>query len=601
MATPAEIAQNASYTGDANLGGGNFGVITIDSKPLENLAAYTYAYNKTKWEQQQKDAQEKAKELADFTAYDLTTAIPEDSKKIQKEWNELYSWVQNNPTVLDYKNNQKGYLEYKKKRNDFENNLRGGKARDITYKAQLIAIEKETNPKLKAILQKRLDDNANSTELSQPIRVQQYNAAIPEVATPNIIKFDQSKIGRNFNVQRTYGFLDMKDVNNKSFAASMGLNSKILDMNSKVFTDLSPEEQKYKIEEFENRQASGVLLPVEQAKVFTEALTEFKNADGSIDMDRLNKSNPLLSDYIAQVEVANNYIRTKKEEIKAGIYEDELGSLGFSNGRLNEKDWTEIDFSDGIQPFEIEKVRIMAKAIPDTYSTKIDQTDLAIKKDKNALDWSRLKLDKDEFGLKQKQFEQSQKGTETQVNGAIERAKRIYSDMLKFADENGVIDNNAIRKLNVEQLKYLGIEVPDKVDAESGKIIKGGFRPLDLSGENQYAIQLINGEVKVYKPKDGETTLNKTKEGLIFGLLDNTKSTNIFNMGTNILNEELKNAGSKELTPYWGIDVTGNPTSFTQNTESKTTSSSSAVKTVGDPDANLNDAQYYMKYKKGRK
>src|SRR6478752_2409094 len=125
----ANIGANfSSYTGSAPLGGGvDIGVLNIDTRPLEDLGKYTMLYNKAEYDQRQKDAEAKAKQLASITAYDLTTAIPKDREIITKGYDELIDYARQNPTVLDYKNNPSGWLEYNKKKADFENQLKSAK------------------------------------------------------------------------------------------------------------------------------------------------------------------------------------------------------------------------------------------------------------------------------------------------------------------------------------------------------------------------------------------------------------------------------------------------------------------------------------------
>ena len=62
----ADIGANASnYTGNAGLGGGSFGSFQLDTKPIEDLAKYTMLYNKSLFDQRQKDAEAAATEIAD--------------------------------------------------------------------------------------------------------------------------------------------------------------------------------------------------------------------------------------------------------------------------------------------------------------------------------------------------------------------------------------------------------------------------------------------------------------------------------------------------------------------------------------------------------
>lgn len=598
MATIAEINSGANYLGNNNLGGGNDGVISIDTKPLDNLAYYTMVANKVKYEQRQKDTEAKAKELAQVTAYDLSTAIPKDSQIIRDKYNEFYKWVQDNPTVLDYKNNEKGWLEYNKRKNDFANDLINAKSRNITYKAGIAEYEKETNPLLKAEMKRRLDEQIQDGDLNKTIVLQQYSPTVHTVPTPQTQSFDVGIIDEkgNFMADRQVKVVSMKDVNSKASAVALGMLGDVLDENSAEFKLLSPEAQQQKREAFKTNKAGGSLLVVDQAKAYNDVLSDplYKNADGTLNIDKIKSSNQILAGVMKSFDDYNNYVNGIKEQIKAGAYKDKTGkALQFGIDNLDEYDYQPISYLDGnVTPEELLKVQILAKALPDTYETKITQTNIATDNAKIAQGWKKLNLDEKELRLKEQQFRASQKGSETQVNGAMERAKRIFGDLQKLADNSGVISPEKVRQLNAEQLKYLGIEVPQERNAEGQIINSGGFKPLDLSGK-EYAIKLDgNGNITVLAPDENNKNSKKGtkleyRDGTYFGKFDNTKSTNIWNVGTNILNEELKNAGSKELNTYWGVDVTGGNTSFTNSKTSTTQASSATLKTnykVGNKD-----------------
>lgn len=496
MATANDIAQNAGYLGNSNLGGGNFGVITIDSKPLENLAAYTYAYNKTKWEQQQKDAQEKAKELADFTAYDLTTAIPEDSKKIQKEWNELYSWVQSNPTVLDYKNNQKGFLEYKKKRNDFENNLKNAKSRDIVYKSGLTAAEKETNAAIKNQLQSQLDQQIKAdSDLATPIRLQQYDAKIPEIPVAPMVTFDVGIIDENgnFNRDRTIKMADQKFINSKAAEIGLGLQSNVLDETSAEFISLTPEQQQTKRDEFKTRSASGKLLPVETAATFNQALAEYKTENG-IDLNKM-KSNPILAGTLKSIDDYNRDMRQMKEQIKAGVYRDKAGKkLQFGMDGVDEYDYEEIDYTDGeVSAIDLLKVQLKAKALPTSFDTKTDETDLAIKKDDNARGWAELA------------FRKRQAAKETPANAP----EFIQDPATLFGNHAQRVASFYQRNPNAPTL----VAKFGKVDNET-RIATGLQEGQEIEYKRDGSWNII-AETDIYQKKDGKFVLDKDDEKIL--------------------------------------------------------------------------------------
>jgi hypothetical protein len=139
-------------------------------------------------------------------------------------------------------------------------------------------------------------------------------------------------------------------------------------------------------------------------------------------------------------------------------------------------------------------------------------------------------------------------------NTALDKAKRIYNEMAALADKNGVISPDKVRQLNSEQLKYMQIFVPQHYDKEAEKVIPGTFQPLTV--DDKTAIQLQNGQIKVMsvrKPiKESDGTVRYA------GKFDPTMSTNITNVATNILNEQVKNASGKEINQYAPVDLSTN-------------------------------------------
>lgn len=581
----AQIGSNDTYVGNAGLGAVNGGAIQIDTRPLRELASYTFAYNKAAYEQKQKEKEAEAQQLANITAYDLTTAIPKDREEIQKGYDELYNYVRENPTVLDYKNNQKGWMEYNKKKNEFENKLKGGKTRDILYKVREEEVSKATTPAMKAFLQSQLDNEANSTDLNTPLKhTQLFDLTPVEVTAPPSRKLDVTRVGANFYVSRTFELPDMASVKAQATTKALGFAQTEFDENSPEFKSKTPQEQQLLREQFKAQSAAGKLEPVESSNNISAVLADPKykdakylNEDGSVKLDEVikdNSGNGLVAGVLSSIKQYNDKMEEMQTQIKSGYFKDKLGNvLSFGSGGLKESDYSKIDISDGVTPNELLQVRILGLAKPESFATKVDQTNLGIAQ-QNA-DTSRgqlaetirnnkakLALDTKQFKLNEDKWKSSMTGGETQINGAMVKAKRIYSDMLKLADKNGVISPDKVRQLNSEQLKYLGIE---SVETSDAGVAKSVFKPLDLSmGEdkskpNKYAIQLINGEIRVL----GNAVPSETGSGSYKGRFDPSKSTNIYNVGTNILNEAVKNSSGKELNAYMGVDVNGDITSST--------------------------------------
>lgn len=186
----------------------------------------------------------------------------------------------------------------------------------------------------------------------------------------------------------------------------------------------------------------------------------------------------------------------------------------------------------------------------------------------NALGWARLHNDKEELGLRREQWKATQKGGETVRNGAWEFANRIYKELTSLADEYGVISPDNMRKLTVEQKRYLGIE-----QSEDGKTPT--LKPLETTDKD--VIQLDNGKIKYLT---GATFNPQTKK--YGGTWNPEKTTTLYNIATNRLNEENQKSGSKELNSYVPIDTgEGGVSSNTSGGSSSQSGSSSTKKLTG--------------------
>ncbi len=602
MALQAEdIGANfSSYTGSSALGGGvDIGVLNIDTKPIEDLGKYTMIYNKAAQEQKEKELQQQAAKLAELTSYDLTTAIPKDRELIQSEYDNLYNFAQKNPTVLDYKNNPKGYLEFGKMKNDFTNKLKGAKVRSIGFLTRQQDINNEPNAELKAIKQKQLDKDIADSDINTPLQItEKFDLTQTEIPVAQSKTFDVSVIGDDQNVKREYSLVDIKDAKAKSSAAVLGMLDKTLDEQSPEFISKTPEEQSLLRSQNAQRKAAKTFLPIEQANQFNAAIQQYMSTDepGQVDIELIRAKNPMLFGVIQQYENYNNYVRTMADQIRAGVFKDKLGNtIQFGPNGLDESAYQPISYTDGITADEIVLLQSVAKAKPDGYKTTIQETDNKLQEDqlkqKTLNDKEQRNIDWAQLAQKKKEWQSQWDASEKQTNGAYTFATNMYKDLEKLST-NGLITPDNIRKLSADQLKYLGIEQPatPAIKDAQGNVITAaqpaGLKALDLgdqtvAGATSYVIELNNGKINVLKDAKPLGGRRYT------GLLDNTKSTTIDAIATNRLKEEVKSASGKELNAFSGLDITkGN----TETTSGKSGSSSGS--------ANSNKGPVAIKYTK---
>lgn len=369
MADAASIgAGNSSYTGNAGIGGGTFGSFQLNTKPIEDLARYTMLYNKAEYDQRQLDAEKAAAEIADYTSYDLTTGIPKDATHLQDKYERLTQFVNNNPDALDYRNKE-AWAEYKKLRNELDNDLKGAQIRNTMWKVRQEEIQREKDPARKRLMQEELDKEIADTDIRTPIRhSQQYNDQMPAIPKPNPVKFDIWVKQPNDNVQRKFNFLDMGNLWANSAASALELESIVIDPNT-------PEGKRRAINKSNDFWQKG-------AQAFNSVVATAKTPEGGVDTTKMDST--ALGVYnLAQK--FNEYSATKKAEIKAGVYKDKLGNaVQFDGTFLKEQDYRGVNVNDGISPEELAAIAQFAQWQGDSYETSIQETDDQIQREQLA-------------------------------------------------------------------------------------------------------------------------------------------------------------------------------------------------------------------------
>ncbi len=599
MATAAsDIAISASnYTGNAALGAPTGLPINLDTRPIQQLAQYTFLYNKSNWEQDQKNADAKVDELAKLAAYNPINGIRKDTQavidakvKLQDAGAKYARELAKNP-----KERTEQFVKFKTEIGEAENLINSANNRAIAYNVRKNAIMQGADPAAQKDIQlKALDKEFDETDIYTKISaLPNYKVENVEIPKPVPQKIDTVVIGDNQNIQVKSSIFNPATNIPEADRVVLGIKNLYPKKGTPEYDQLSDVQKQQAdlqgaVESsgkfwgdmsgnfnavLQSKGADGKPLYFDENGVFLKDKFEDDNASNSVVMRAYNGLKNL-----------DAYSRKKYDEIsaKGGIFDDK--GVGYAlPGNLNANDFKQgfIDFNKGVQPNQLGLAGMFAEYTGDTFDKKVTETDNAIQRATIAETVRNNKADQwlkgREVKLNEDKWKASQVGGTTTINGAMERAKRIYADMVKLADANGVISPDKLRQLNVEQLKYLGIEVPQERSEDGTIINSGGFQPLSFSTP-QTAIQLVNGEVKVLENAE------KLPNGAYKGQFNNTKSTNLYNIGTNILNEELKNSGAKELNAYWGVDVTGATTSNTDGggttASGSTTSKSNTPKIV---------------------
>lgn len=560
MATIQEISQGSNYQGNAALGGFAPKAIDIDNKPLQTLAAYTVMFNKNQYDQRQKDTDEKIKELATLSQYNILGARGKDKEEAINTYEKLQEAMREFAMMGVPKSPQQKLqqeLEVKTKTKQTIDKINSLNARGIAYDKRLNDIKiNYSDPKIREIKTKQLEDEFNSTDWQTPIGSEEkFTAILPTIGAASTRSSTANKNVGNQIVQQKLDIFVPSDNMNQSSVEALGFDR---------LSILPPNATEAEKRNFELQQASGGKAKIlnEATALFNKALSDDKyKVNGVIDYKLIIQDNPLLGAFINGIDEYNAYADELTTDINNGVFKTKLGKEIPLGGVIELKDIFKIDKNKKLETKDLIFIEKFLSAPPKKeIEEKIIETNEAISK-QNANTASRnATVNEKQFEFDKGKWNTSQVGAENIKNGAWTLAESIYSDLTKLADANGVISPDNVRKLNNEQRKYLGIE--------SGTTV-GIFNPLELPETS--AIQLTNGEVRVLN------NAKKLEDGRYSGKFDNTKSTNIRNIATNRLNEELRNSGSKEINTYMGIDVSGSNTS---NTSGGSTSQSGGQQTI---------------------
>lgn len=407
-------AGGSNYVGNAGIGGGNFGVAKIDTRPLQELAHYTFLYNRSEYDQRQKDMELAAAQLAEITSYDPNSPIPGDTKKGHEFIDNLVKYAtDNNGKVLDYRN-KKEWAQYNKDKAETATAIGWIKTRAIEYKAIQERIAGETNPKMKKLLQEKLDKQANSTDIYTHLRLPEYDIKPVNMTAPGRFKVDVTLDDGNTFIQKNLELPDMKDVNNQAATAEAGLNELILGKGT---------------EAFEYQTASGKMEPVESAKYISGIISQYKTPTGEIDFQKLraeNAENTILIGHLDQIETYNGNMKMMLDGFRDGTFRDSTNpKLQFAYGPINEKDYAMIDLSKGsITTRELLKVRALGMAASPNIKTDIVQSD-------NALDAQRLRVQWAQYGLEKRKLDDADNGDILAADGII----REMADIINAGDK----------------------------------------------------------------------------------------------------------------------------------------------------------------------
>jgi hypothetical protein len=464
-------------------------------------------------------------------------------------------------------------LDWQTSIGDVMNKYNSAKQRAVTYQTQVNDINSDPTKTSaqKDVLLKDLNSKFDKTDISTPISAatgyKPVNINIPEpvTSTVTVLKTDANKnlLGKN-----EVTFFNPLASSPVALNAVNGLHS-LMDNATGVDKDLQATANG------EMQTWMGMKDAINSVIATKDAATgKYKYFDdsGKFLYDKFqqdNASNSAIMAPINSVMGLKEYSTQHDQELSQGVFSDSGVNYGapqtidkntFKAGMINIT-------PDGLQPQQLGMAAMYSKFQADKNKKDVTKLGLGIEQQnanantsRAALGWANFKLDKDKWKATQTV------GTDAMQNTALDKAKRIYNEMAALADKNGVISPDKVRQLNVEQLKYLGVEQPTEVDNNGVKTQVSGFKPLSFDTDKKYAIQLQNGQIKVL---EGDNITQAESGSYKGGSFNPSKSTNITNVATNILNEQVKNASGKEINDYNAVNTATNSDGQTQQTQNQ--------------------------------
>lgn len=387
MATIQEISQGSNYQGNAALGGFAPKAIDIDNKPLQTLAAYTVMFNKNQYDQRQKDTDEKIKELATLSQYNILGARGKDKEEAINTYEKLQEAMREFAMMGVPKSPQQKLqqeLEVKTKTKETIDKINSLNARGIAYDKRLNDIKiNYSDPKIREIKTKQLEDEFNSTDWQTPIGSEEkFTAILPTIGAASTRSSTSNKTVGNQIVQQRLDIFVPSDNMNQSSVEALGFDR---------LSILPPNATEAEKRNFELQQASGG-----QAKILNEATALFNKAisddkykvNGVIDYNLIIQDNPMLGSFIKGIDAYNAYADELTADINNGVFKTTLGKEIPLGGVIELKDVFKIDKNKKLETKDLIFIEKFLSAPPKKeVEEKIIETNEQLSKDDNAREW----------------------------------------------------------------------------------------------------------------------------------------------------------------------------------------------------------------------
>lgn len=419
------------YQGNATLGGGFLPPITIDTQPLQKLAEYTMMYNKSLFDQKQKNADAMILELSKMSDINMNDLIRKDKDELSKEWIEFQKsssdWLRNVPITPEEK--LKSTLEFQSKFSKINNKYLSGKQRALAYHTQSNAIlEKYKDPKSQEAALKKLDETFDKSSIETKLdALPIFDIEAPVLPAPLTSVANMVDIGGNENLAVGITYFDPNTNTNEASRTALGL----LKLNiPKTIKDGAgkemPNPEYEKLSDREKYYQSLQATVDGQAEVWAkmeEPINAVLNqyiSNGVFDEVRFKKeqaSNGTVQPVIQAFEEMKAYAENKKAQAAQGIFTSDTGD--------------QFKLPDNLKPEDFDKM------IVDYKSGKVtaDNLVLAGMFKQYGADVVTPKLTETQNELQMAQIKAANYRAKLEQNGANYRANLPYEKLKKTAED----------------------------------------------------------------------------------------------------------------------------------------------------------------------
>lgn len=415
MASSADIAVNASnYRGESALGAPTGLPIQIDTRPIQQLAQYTFLYNRSQYEQRQKDADQKIKELGELAPYDMVNGIEKDTAELKDAQAKLTEYMaefaaKGTPKSPAEKIQQQ--LDFQKKIADQLKLINAANARKIKLDTYTGAVQADTklSAQEKELRVNQAKELFKNTDINTLPDIPNYDLTMPKNGDPLIETVNVLKNDKDGNA--------VIDETIKQFSIGNNWKASYLDGNDLRIPTLPENATPQQKAEYEQKKLafskSSIGAWQSAADFYNHALTDpnYKktvtttdiNVIGAapntalteeVDVEKIKSSNPIVGGIISLAERYNNYAAKRLEDIKNGYYIDSVtGEKVLLVGGDKVADVKFIDITKPLKPEDLAFLDKFERAAPDQIDKKFIQTDNAIQGQQMATQIKLKKLD----------------------------------------------------------------------------------------------------------------------------------------------------------------------------------------------------------------